>query len=158
MTIDQKKLRQALGRFPTGVCVITTIDESGQSIGMTANSFSSVSLDPALVLWSIQKNSDCFDAFDRNQRYAVNILADDQQAMSNAYATKNNHDLKDGDYRIGKTGNPVLKNAIASFECQITDRHEGGDHIILVAEVLCFDERPTGKPLLFHAGKYSELK
>lgn len=158
MTFDGKTLRNALGQFPTGVTVITAHVPGQAPMGMTANSFASVSLDPALVLWSIQKDSDCFKTFEQATHYGVNVLSADQQALSNQYAKKGAHDLDPAHYRIGKTSCPVLKNALVSFECKITERLEGGDHIILLGEVLELNKGVDNKPLVFHAGQYRELK
>ena len=158
MSLDGREFRNALGSFPTGVCIITTAPDGEEPFGMTVNSFASVSLDPPLVLWSLQNNSECYTSFEKADKYCVNILSSDQENLSNLYAKKGNHTLAKDHYRIGKTGNPVLRNAIASFECRIWARYPGGDHIILVGEVLEMDVRPTGKPLLFHAGQYAEVR
>lgn len=158
MTIDSRALRNALGQFATGVSVITAQPAGGEAFGMTVNSFSALSLDPPLVLWSLQKNSDCADAFARCTHYTANILQHDQLAISNAYAKKGEHALKPEHYRIGRSGCPVLKGAMASFECRIEARHDGGDHIILVGRVLDMHALPDRKPLVFFAGRYRELK
>lgn len=158
MSLDPREFRNALGQFPTGVCVITAHPEGYQPFGMTVNSFASVSLDPPLVLWSLQNNSECFEAFAKADKFAVNILASDQQELSNLYAKKGDHNLQPGHFRIGKTGNPVLRGALTTFETRIWARYPGGDHIILVGEVLEMEQRPTGAPLLFHAGRYGEVR
>lgn len=157
MSFSSRDFRDALGRFATGVCVITFAPENGKPFGMTVNSFASVSLEPALVLWSLQKNSDVFEEIISAGRYAVNILSSEQRALSDQYAKKGDHDLSPEHFRIGKTGSPVLKNAIVSFECESEAQHEGGDHVILVGRVLEMDSSPTGDPLLFVSGKYREL-
>ena len=157
MSFDNKDLRNALGQFPTGVCVITSAPEGTSPFGMTVNSFSSLSLDPALLLWSLQKNSDLAKAWDQATHFAVNVLKKEQVTLSNTYAKKNDHDLRPQDYRIGKTGNPVLKESLVNFECRIHARHDGGDHIIIVGEVLEMNQSPTGEPLVFHSGQYREL-
>jgi flavin reductase (DIM6/NTAB) family NADH-FMN oxidoreductase RutF len=158
MSLDSREFRNALGRFPTGVCVITATPEGGKPMGMTVNSFAALSLDPALILWSIQKNSECWAIFEQAKGYTVNVLADDQIDVSNAFAKKGDHDLPAGSYRIGKSGHPVLKGCIASFECTSNAQHDGGDHIILVGEVIEMDNSPTGEPLVFHGGKYQQLR
>ena len=157
MINDGRELRNALGRFATGVCVITTIDEQGNAVGMTANSFSSVSLDPPLVLWSLQSNSDLYTTFARPRRYAVNVLSSEQMALSNQYAKKGDHILDPGHFRVGRHGAPIIRNALVSFECELDATHEGGDHLIIVGRVKDMVSRPTGKPLLFHSGSYCEL-
>lgn len=158
MTIDKRKLRDAFGSFATGVCVVTTMPLRGEPIGMTINSFSSVSLEPPLVLWSIQNNSECFDVFDDTEKFAINILSSAQQAHSASYARKGEHVLNAADYRLGRTGSPILRDALTSFECRVWARYPGGDHLIIVGEVLEFTTRPTGRPLLFYKGGYAETR
>lgn len=158
MSLDSREFRNAMGRFATGVCVITVQPQGANPIGMTVNSFASVSLEPALVLWSLQNNSECFQAFSSARHWAVNILADDQLALSNQYAKKAQHDLDKAHYRIGSTGAPVLRGALTSFECAAWQSYDGGDHQVLVGQVEAMSTRPTGKPLLFYAGRYGELR
>lgn len=157
MTIDTKKFRDALGHFATGVCVITTTPAQGVPIGMTINSFTSVSLEPALVLWSIQNNSECFDVFSRADKFAINVLSRQQEAHSRFYAKKGRHELDASHYCLGRTGSPILREALTRLECRTWARYPGGDHLILVGEVLEFSARPSGQPLLFHKGQYAEI-
>ena len=158
MIFDSIELRNAFGLFTTGVTIITANPEGYEPFGVTANSFSSLSLDPPLLLWSLQKNSDTWDAFEATTQFAVNILTTDQQDMSNRYATKGDHDLAADEYTLGDSGCPILTSCIASFECESTERYEGGDHIILIGKVLelnCND--PDAQPLLFQRGQYRSL-
>ncbi len=157
MTIDKRKLRDAMGSFATGVCVVTVAPERSAPIGMTINSFSSVSLEPPLVLWSIQYTSECFGAFNVADKFAINILSAEQQEHSNKYARKGEHELDAQHYCVGRTGNPLLRDALACFECRVWARYPGGDHLILVGEVLELTTRPTGRPLLFHKGRYAKI-
>ena len=157
MNIDGRELRNALGRFATGVCVITAVDNNGNALGMTANSFSSVSLDPPLVLWNLQNGSDVYDAFASPGCYAINVLSAEQLELSNQYARKGDHLLSPEHYRIGRNGAPILRNALVSFECELYASHEGGDHLIIVGRVLDVSARPGGDPLLFFSGAYREL-
>ncbi|MEZ5501940.1 MAG: flavin reductase family protein [Halioglobus sp.] len=157
MSFDGRVLRNALGRFATGVCVITTMNDKQQPMGMTANSFSSVSLDPPLVLWSLQNNSDVYDVFAGPRHYAINILSSEQQAHSNQYAKKGQHELDPSHYRLGKYGAPVIRNSLVTFECELHATHDGGDHLIIVGRVREMHERPSGEPLLFYCGRYREL-
>jgi len=154
MKIDPIELRNALGSFATGVCVITANPKSHKPFGMTVNSFASVSLEPALVLWSLQNDSDCLAWFEESETFCINILADDQQALSNSCAKKGDHVLDSEIFQLGKSGTPVLHNVASSFECRVWARYPGGDHTILVGEVLEITSRPEKAPLLFHAGKY----
>jgi len=158
MSLDSRAFRNALGQFATGVCVITAHPRGFKPFGMTVNSFASVSLDPPLVLWSLQNNSDCFAAFNVADKFCVNVLTTDQKDLSGQYAKKGNHDLDEAHFRIGKTGNPVLRGALASFECTMWNRYDGGDHIILVGKVEEFSTNTNASPLAFHAGQYRELR
>ena len=157
MTIDGRELRNALGRFTTGVCVITTVTENGEALGLTANSFASVSLDPPLVLWSLQNNSDVYAAFSSPRYYAINVLADQQLAHSNQYATKCCHVLSKEHYSAGECGAPIIKDCLVSFECELHAVHEGGDHLIIVGRVKAMQSREDGDPLLFYSGAYRQL-
>ncbi len=159
MSIDSREFRNALGRFATGVCVITAHTEDQKPFGMTVNSFSSVSLGPPLVLWSLQKDSDCFTHFENTQHFSVNILSDDQQSESNQYAKKGDHALEEGTFRIGASGSPVLKTAMTTFECELDAVHDGGDHVIIVGRVVEMSDHPAERePLVFYRGKYRALK
>jgi len=157
MSFDSLQLRNALGRFATGVCVITANPEGHAPFGMTVNSFSSLSLTPPLVLWSLQKNSDTMEAFRVAKQYCVNVLSQEQKALSGRYAKKNEHALHADDYTMGESGLPVLKHCLASFECDMDARHDGGDHIILVGRVTHMSVATGGRPLVFYEGGYREL-
>jgi len=157
MTLDPRRFRDALGRFATGVCVVAANPEGWEPFGMTVNSFASVSLDPPLVLWSLQNDSEMFEAFERAGRFSVNVLRADQRDMSGQYAEKGDHLLEPGHFELGGSGVPVLPESLASFECELEARHPGGDHVILVGRVLEFAQRDNGEPLLFCCGAYREL-
>ena len=148
------RLREALGNFVTGVTVVTT-RQAGEIHGLTANSFSSVSLDPPLVLFSLSRTADCFDAFEHTEFFAISVLRSDQEALSNRFATKDIDKWGGVGWRPGQGGCPLLDGAIATFECRITSRHEGGDHVIYVGEVLEFASRADGEPLAFFRGRYT---
>ncbi len=158
MSLDSREFRNSLGRFATGVCVITANPKGYEPFGMTVNSFASVSLEPPLVLWSLQNNSECYPAFEAADKFTINILASDQIDISNQYAKKGDHALDKAHYHLGRNGAPVLRNAIASFECDMWQRYDGGDHVILVGKVKELESRPTGDPLLFYSGGYRELR
>ncbi len=158
MIFDSIELRNAFGLFSTGVTIITANPDGYKPFGVTVNSFSSLSLDPPLLLWSLQKDSDTWDAFQAVTQFAVNILSTDQQDMSCRYAKKGDHELAANEYILGDSGCAILQNCIASFECESTERYEGGDHIILVGKVLelnCND--PDAQPLVFQRGQYRGL-
>ncbi|MFT4521074.1 MAG: flavin reductase (DIM6/NTAB) family NADH-FMN oxidoreductase RutF [Halioglobus sp.] len=157
MSIDGRELRDALGRFATGVCVITAVSKDNQAVGMTANSFSSVSLDPPLVLWSLQNNSDVYDTFAGPKHFAINVLSSEQQDHSNQYAKKGQHELDPEHFSAGTHGSPIMHNALVSFECELEATHQGGDHLIIVGRVKEMQGRTDGEPLLFYSGGYRQL-
>jgi flavin reductase (DIM6/NTAB) family NADH-FMN oxidoreductase RutF/DNA-binding MarR family transcriptional regulator len=155
--IAQKEFRNALGSFATGVTIATTKDESGDPVGVTASSFNSVSLDPPLVLWSLAKNSLSRDAFCNSGHFAVHVLAASQEDLSNRFA-RSGEDKFDGvEWRDGKLGSPVFGQHAALFQCKTKHQYEGGDHVILVGEVIDFEAREEA-PLLFHGGSYAERR
>jgi len=151
--IDAKSLRNALGNFATGVTIVTT-SHDGRKIGLTANSFNSVSLDPPLVLWSLAKTSSNIEAFMNTDAFAVHILGADQEPLSNRFATPGIDKFEGVDFITGSDGVPLLRDCAARFECRTAYRYDGGDHIIFVGEVLNL-EQSEKEPLLFHRGKYA---
>ena len=154
---DTIAFRNTLGQFATGVTVITTLDKDGNKAGMTANSFSSVSLDPMLVLWSIAKTSNSFDIFNNAEHFTIHVLNAEQKEVSNRFASKDIDDRFAGiEHTAGHQGVPLLSDYAAAFQCDIEARYEGGDHVILVGRVVEFDNKEKA-PLLFHAGGYAEL-
>lgn len=157
MSIDGRELRNALGRFATGVCLITLETSDGDALALTANSFSSVSLDPPLVLWNLQNNSDVFEHYAQGRYFAINILADNQQPLSDSYARKGEHSLDPDHFRRGVKGSPVINGSLVSFECELEATHEGGDHLIIVGRVLEMTAADGGDPLLFFGGAYRAL-
>ena len=156
MAIDQRELRDAFGRFATGVTIIT-VSHDGEPAGLTANSFSSVSLDPPLVLWSLANSADCFAQFEAEDHFAINILAHDQSELSTRFATKNIDKWEGTPFTPGKTGSPLIEGAIATFECRVHARHDGGDHVIYVGEVLEVDASGDAPPLGFYKGRYADI-
>lgn len=151
---DSKDLRQAFGAFATGVTVVTTAFE-GKRFGVTANSFSSVSLDPPMVLWSLARTSASFAAFENASAFAVHILAADQQPVSDRFASKGIDKFAGVDALEGLDRVPLLTGCAARFECRTAFRYEGGDHLIFVGEVVAL-EHTSGEPLLFHGGRYAK--
>jgi flavin reductase (DIM6/NTAB) family NADH-FMN oxidoreductase RutF len=154
---DGRQLRNALGRFPTGVTVITARAPDGKMEGLTANSFAALSLDPPLVLWSINHNSPSVAGFKASGHFAINVLRADQTDLSHRFATKREHKFEGLDFAEGVGGSPVLGGVLATFECEITQMIEGGDHLLFVGRVhkLAYGE---GEPLIFNAGKYSTAR
>ncbi len=125
---------------------------------MTVNSFAAVSLDPPLVLWSIQNDSGCYPEFAAARYFNINVLASDQVQHSVDYSQSGNQLLNPAHYRQGKYGAPVIRDCLVTFECQLDATHSGGDHLIIVGRVRSMTHRPTGKPLLFYSGNYGELR
>ena len=150
---NTRELRNALGAFATGVTIVTTRSRSGHLTGMTANSFTSVSLDPPLVLWSSSLYAQSLPAFQESSHFVVNILAYDQIDLSNAFAKSHENKFADVDHIIAESGAPILIGSAAHFECRNEFRHYGGDHIIFIGHVerFAYTDKPT---LLFCRGKY----
>lgn len=156
-TIDPKDLRQALGHFVTGVTVVTTRGVSGDFAGLTVNSFSSLSLSPPLVMWSIALSAASFAAFETCSYFIVNVLAEDQIHLSERFAQSDGDKFKDLLMREGIAGIPLLDGVAASFDCRIASRYPGGDHTILVGEVLAYEQSERA-PLLYARGRYCLLE
>ena len=152
-SFDQQELRKVLGSFVTGVTVVTTLDPQGQPQGVTANSFSSVSLEPPLVLWSQALTARSFGAFRDGERFVINILAADQMAISRRFAQSGGDKFADVRWRPGIGGLPVIEGCIACLECRKVASHPGGDHLIYIGEVEHI-ERAERKPLAFAGGAY----
>ena len=155
--LDPKALRQALGCFATGVTVITTLDHKDRPVGVTANSFNAVSLDPPLVLFSLDRRAHSLWAFLSAQHFAVNVLAADQGALSDRFARASAEKWQQVDYRRWDSGCPILPGCAANFDCSIRYTHNGGDHVIFVGEVTALACDPARPPLLFHGGRYGAL-
>lgn len=149
-----RRFRNALGAFATGVTIVTTRDDQGRDIGLTANSFNSVSLDPPMVLWSLAKNARSLPAFLAASHFAVHVLAADQEELSLRFASRGSEKFAGLDLERGASQVPLLRNCSARFQCRTAFRHEGGDHVIFVGAVESFDQsaRP---PLVFHGGRYA---
>jgi len=153
MTIDPRALRDAFGTFMTGVTVVTTIDESGKPIGFTANSFSSVSLDPALLLVSIARTSSSYAAFMAGKGFAVNILSEGQKDISSTFAKKVEDRFATVYWRKGPAGHPILAGVSAWFDCTLHQVVDAGDHAILIGRVEGF-EATSSPGLGYYRGTY----
>ena len=154
---DPRAFRQALGHFATGVAIVTARTADGQSVGMTMSSFNSVSLDPPLVLFSVAKSAYSLPAMQQAQGYGINILGQDQQHLSNRFARALEDKWQDVDHTTGAHDAPLIRGAIAHFECVPFARHDGGDHEIFLARVLRFAAPGLGEPLIFFRGRYHAL-
>jgi flavin reductase (DIM6/NTAB) family NADH-FMN oxidoreductase RutF len=157
MAIDKIEFRNALGNFATGITVITAKGPDGQLLGITANSFNSVSLDPPLVLFSLDRGAYSLKAFQASGAFAINVLCEDQQHLSSNFARSLAEKWVGVEYETWDTGAPILAGAIAAFECEIHSMYDGGDHIIFVGRVLRLRADPQRRPLLYFRGKYGRM-
>lgn len=155
--IDARQLRGVLGRFFTGVTVVTTVDEAGKAWGVTANSFTSVSLDPPLVLWNQALTAMSHPVFLEAERFTVNILAEDQVPLSRHFAKSDENKFDGVPVTIGLGGVPVLDGCCAALECRKVATHEGGDHTIFIGQVEGMRSNDRC-PLVFGDGKYMEAR
>lgn len=155
--MDKIELRKAFGQFTTGVCIVTSAIEGREPFAMTINSFSSLSLDPPLVLWSLQRDSELFEKWQMVTHFTVNILTQAQRSLSSLYSRKGEHILDADHYYLSSLQRPIIKDVLSYFECEISNRYDGGDHIILVGEVKNAKVYPKGNPLVFYSGQYNQL-
>jgi flavin reductase (DIM6/NTAB) family NADH-FMN oxidoreductase RutF len=146
--------RAALGQFATGVTIVTACDAEGRLVGLTANSFNSVSLSPPLVLWSLARHSTSMPGFLSARNYAINVLAADQRPLAERFARKGIDRFDGAPWRPGLTGVPVIDGAVAVFECAHRSQHDEGDHVIFVGQVNHCRRRIGAKPLVFHGGRF----
>ena len=160
MTFTERSFRDALGLFPTGVAVVTTVTKDGTRIGATVSSFNSVSLSPPLVLFSIARNSKSFVAWNEAETYAVNILHEHQDAVSTRFARTLAERWEGTAPLPGHTGTLLIPGALASFECESYARYDGGDHLILVGKVCALTAMTAGdpRPLIFYRGSYQKIE
>jgi flavin reductase len=160
-TVDVSAFREAMGSFPTGVTVVTVACDDGNLHGMTINSFSSVSLDPMLVLVCLDETSRGLGLIERAGAFAVNVLSAEQQDVSRWFANRHRpagSTMFDGvPFEPGVTGGPILVEAAASFDCRLRQSHRAGDHLIVLGEVVALVHRPQLDSLIFHAGTYKAL-
>lgn len=157
MTFDTQTLKDTLGLFVTGVTVITARKPDGEPIGITANSFNSVSLSPPLVLWSIALSSHSIEDFKAASHYAVHILRDDQISLSQRFALTGADKFADLTIHDGLGSVPLLPDCAACLECAVYGQHMAGDHIIFVAKVEKLQSDSTARPLVYHGGRYATL-
>ena len=159
---DSSAFRHAMRSLPTGVTVVTVASEDGNMHGMTVNSFSSVSLDPMLVLVCLNERSPALGLIERAGAFAVNVLSAGQQDISRWFANRHRPSgsaMFDGvPFEPGVTGCPVLADAAAAFDCRLRHSHLAGDHLIVLGEVVALEHRPQLEPLIFHAGTYKSLE
>ena len=156
MKLDTRHFRNAMGRFTTGVTIVTCLDASGQPVGLTANSFNSLSLDPPLLLWSLRSASPSMAAFEAAPRFAVNVLTESQVELSRRFASRSEDRFADLAWALGDHGAPVLSGCAAVFECELLSHQIAGDHRLFIGRVLACTESAL-PPLLFQSGHYRLL-
>ena len=157
MSFDTRAFRQALGTFPTGVAVITTLTPAKRPLGITVNSFTSVSLEPPMVLWCLDKKSERYQTFTVAKGFTISVLGAAHEEVSARLARPGSHSLDNIPLIETKLGPPALADALAYFECASEAVHEGGDHGILVGRVLRFARHEAGAPLVYFRGRYGAL-
>ena len=153
-TLDSKFLRKTLSKYSTGVTVVTSTDNDGNPIGMTVNSFTSVSLQPALVLWCIDKKQPSYNSFMNAKGYAVNILSKEQNDLCYKFASQLDDKFENVNWKSSLNGFPLVDNSSAWFDCKKGNYYSGGDHQILVGEVTSFDSSEL-EPLTYWNGQIS---
>lgn len=153
-TFDPKDFRRALGMFGTGVTIVTTRADGGEPVGITANSFNSVSLEPPMVLWSLAKNARSLPVFQSAETWNVHILSNEQEALSNRFARAGEDKFSGLPLDSAEEHAPLLQDCSARFRCKTAFQYDGGDHIIFVGEVTDYDANPT-PPLLYVTGGYA---
>lgn len=154
---DVKAIRNVYSQFPTGVTVITTVTESGEPIGVTASSFNTVSIDPPLILWSIDKNAYSLNTFQQCKHFAVNVLTEEQVDLSNRFAGRGEDKFQGVTFSLGQGDCPLLEGTLAQLVCSNWAVYEGGDHLILVGKVLDFHlSSESQRPLVFSQGSYAQ--
>ena len=149
-----REFRASLGMFATGVTIVTARTATGELVGLTANSFNSVSLEPPLVLWSLARAAGSMAAFSNGLHYAINVLAADQQALAEQFAARGTDRWAGVPFTNGVSGAPLLAGVAATFECFNRSQYAEGDHVIFVGEVERCAHRADASPLLFHGGKF----
>jgi flavin reductase (DIM6/NTAB) family NADH-FMN oxidoreductase RutF len=155
--VSRDRLRRAFGTFVTGVTVIGARRADGRLVGMTANSFTSVSLEPPLVLFCPARSLAAFDVYSTAKHFSVSVLPAHAETSSNRFARTKTAKWEYGPHLVGKTGTPLLPGALATFECEVVARHDGGDHLIVVGRIVQLKATETGEPLVFFRSRYRAL-
>lgn len=148
-----REFRDALAQFATGVAVICALGSDGRFVGFTANSFNSVSLDPPLIVWSLNRRARSLAAFESAERYVINVLAHDQVELARRFSRPHADRFVDVAYRLGIAGAPLIAGCVASFECRHHARHRAGDHVLFIGAVESC-ARKKGAGLVFHHGRF----
>ncbi len=156
LPIDPRQLRQVLGQFATGITVIATQSADGDFVGLTANSFGALSLDPPLITWALRLNSSNLPVFQAAEQFVVNVLAEAQVEVSRRFASSTGNKFEGVSFALGQSGLPLIHGAAAWFECRTVSQQIVGDHCLFIAAVETF-ARSESPPLIFHGGGYFAL-
>ena len=157
-TFTSREFRDALGRYATGVTVVTALVGENEKIGITINSFSSVSLEPPLILYSLAKDYHHLEALSSAENFAVNVLSADQREISQSFAHTREDQWKGVDYRVSSRRNLILQPNLAVLECVPFDRIDGGDHLVILGRVVEISANGEDDPLLFFGGSYRRIR
>ena len=155
---DQSEFRHALGKFATGITVVTTHGKDQQPVGITVNSFTSVSLEPPLVLWCLDLGAYCHNEFANCKDFAIHVLHEKQEAVSRTFAEYNTDKFAKLDWHMGELGSPVLEDCAVCLQCSTYEIYPGGDHIIIVGRVEIIDSFKNTQPIIYHGGNYRFLR
>jgi len=157
VSIDKLTFRKVLGRFATGITVVTGLGEDNVGVGLTVNAFTSLSLEPPLVLFCLDNSTASIAAFTEGKGFALNMLSENQQDLSVRFSTKVEDRFAGLDYQTWDTGVPILNDCLANLECLVEAVHDGGDHQIIVGRVGRIAQTDDGRPLLYFNGSYARL-
>lgn len=155
--VDPLLLRRAFGSFATGITIVTTTDAEGRPVGLTANSFTSVSLEPPLVLFCLDRNSSSLPHFQRAGAFGINVLSSGQQELSSRFVKRGEDRFNGVSWALQESGVPVIEGAAATFECELHTTHDGGDHLVFIGRVRRFDCDAQCDPLLYFQGRYRHI-
>ncbi|WP_019156243.1 flavin reductase family protein [Robertmurraya massiliosenegalensis] len=148
--------KEVMGNYPTGVTVVTTVDKDGTPLGLTVNSFASVSIDPLMILWSIDKKVSSYEPFTQTDHFAVHVLAEDQGDICSLFAMKGTDRFANCEWKTSELGLPIISGALGVLQCKTHKTVEAGDHTILIGEVVEI-ENFAKDPLLYHKRKFGKI-
>jgi flavin reductase (DIM6/NTAB) family NADH-FMN oxidoreductase RutF len=157
MEMDPRTFRKAMGCFPTGVTVATTSAPDGEPVGVTVSSFTSVSLEPPLVMFCLDKKTTSLESFKKSLFFAVNVLRAEQKDLSIRFASRMADKWAGLTYQKGASGAPILPNCLAVYDCKLEAVHDIGDHLVFVGGIIHLDYDAGGQPLVFFRGNYAEI-
>lgn len=154
--LNEKVFKEVMGNYPTGVTVVTTVNEEGMPLGLTVNSFASVSLDPQLILWSIDKRVSSYDSILNSGKFAVHVLAENQADICSLFATKGTDRFSNCEWKLSENNLPIIENVAGVLQCTTYQTIDAGDHTILIGEVMDIQNNHK-EPLLYHKRKFGPI-